>query len=147
MEAIITMKGEKLTETCVCLNSFGPCVSSPQGQLLSRVFSRDGQADERRVLPVYLVIFVLATVFELALSIDAIANQNILQIVGLNIFQLMMVCYFPLTLYLGSTGLTSEFATQQLLYSIIQISEIKSVRCSSLHDRSSHLKIAGLSGI
>jgi len=73
-----------------------------KGQILHNAFTSKSP-DERRVLPVYLGIFVLATIFQLALAIDAIANRNTIQIIGLNIFQLM-----------------------SLLYGVIQISEIRS---------------------
>jgi len=63
---------------------------------------RKSTPDEGTALPVYLGIFVLAHIFQIALAWEAIYNRNVIQIFGLCVFNAAF-----------------------LIYAIIQISEIK----------------------
>ncbi|GAA99705.1 uncharacterized protein L969DRAFT_104872 [Mixia osmundae IAM 14324] len=69
---------------------------------LHGLVSGSDPVSERSALPVYLSIFVLAHIFQVALSIDAIQNKNTIQIIGLCLFNALF-----------------------LLYAIIQIQEIR----------------------
>ncbi|KAM0788014.1 hypothetical protein ACM66B_006214 [Microbotryomycetes sp. NB124-2] len=75
----------------VLLNSF-------EDKIIDTIFQRN----EDSVLPVYLGLFVLAHIVQLALAIDAIVAKNTIQVLALNVFN---------TLFLA--------------YSIIQISELR----------------------
>ncbi|GAA5830622.1 hypothetical protein JCM11251_002536 [Rhodosporidiobolus azoricus] len=66
----------------VLLNSF-------EEKLWQTVLRRD----EKSVLPVYLGLFILAHVFQLAFAIDALIAKNIIQIFGLLLFNSLFLVY------------------------------------------------------
>lgn len=75
------------------------------GDLFGSVFSFDSKQDggeSHNVLPVYLGLFCLAHVFQIVLAVDAIFQQNMIQIIGLCMFNFLF-----------------------LIYSVVQINEVK----------------------
>jgi len=54
--------------------------------------SHDG-TNEKAALPVYLAIFTAAHLYQTILAIDALANKNTIQVIGLCIFNLMFLFY------------------------------------------------------
>ena len=64
-----------------------------KGSLAHQFFSSGSGPNEQSVLPVYLGIFLLANLFQFVMTIDAIASRNTIEIIGLDIFQLMLMVY------------------------------------------------------
>ncbi|GAA97895.1 uncharacterized protein L969DRAFT_25633 [Mixia osmundae IAM 14324] len=59
-------------------------------------YGQNGQSPRQRSIQVYLVIFVLAELFALAASLDALRLRNTIQLVGLCFFSLLMMIYAAL---------------------------------------------------
>jgi len=72
-----------------------------KGEFQHSLFDSNGQ-DEKAALPVYLAIFTAAHLYQTILAVDALANKNTIQIIGLCLFNLMF-----------------------LVYSVVQISEVR----------------------
>jgi len=99
-----------------------------EGELLLRFqeASHNGQLSgdddvSSRKMPVYLSIFALAHVFQLAMAIDAVYARNTLQFVCLTIFNILFLVYAVIQIYEirnsllpGPTGLLSDIPISTL---------------------------------
>lgn len=63
-----------------------------KGEFLHGLFRAQGP-QERAALPVYLAVFVLAHLYQIILAVDALANKNTIQIIGLCLFNLAFLVY------------------------------------------------------
>jgi len=63
-----------------------------KGEFQHSLFDESG-ADEKAALPVYLAIFTAAHLYQTLLAIDALANKNTIQVIGLCLFNMMFLVY------------------------------------------------------
>ncbi|KAK4051290.1 hypothetical protein OIO90_004771 [Microbotryomycetes sp. JL221] len=81
--------GMTALETVVDIVIVAILLNSFEDKIIDTIFQRN----EDSVLPVYLGLFVLAHLVQLALAIDAIVAKNTIQILALNIFNTLFLIY------------------------------------------------------
>ncbi|KAM0750041.1 hypothetical protein T439DRAFT_348724 [Meredithblackwellia eburnea MCA 4105] len=87
--ATIAFLGMTALETLVDIIIVAVLLHSFDGGFVESVLAKN----EKSVLPVYLGLFVLAHLFQLVLAIDAVSAKNMIQIMGLMVFNTLFLVY------------------------------------------------------